>query len=389
MARSVESGRASARAQVSPKGGPAATWRTFKAHMTYSVEWISGDEDFARLGPQWDRLAGDDSTPFDTHAWYRAWWKAFGSPGELALCVAWRDDRLAAVLPLFRSPGGRLRAMANTHSPSFRPLWNEPAALGAVLKATLRSGAGSVELAPFPQGDAGAPLLSALSSAMRAPHVSEPLYASPIVSTVGSFDEWRAASKPRWGAPLERFRRNLLRAGAEFSIVERPVNLESELTSGFAVEASGWKGETGSAITSSPQTECFYRSVASVFHARRELRLSRIELPDGMAAFDLCLLHNGRLYLLKTGFDEQFRKRAPGLVLRLSTIERCFELGLTAHELLGADEGWKLKFSTTKTAYCAHRLYARRPVPLMRWTYRSAVRPTLRRVYRAVKRQAR
>jgi hypothetical protein len=59
--------------------------------------------------------------------------------------------------------------------------------------------------------------------------------------------------------------------------------------------------------------------------------------PGETAAFDFCLLHCGRLYLLKTGFDERFRRLAPGLVMRLSIIERCFESGLDVHELLGEE----------------------------------------------------
>ena len=54
-------------------------------------------------------------------------------------------------------------------------------------------------------------------------------------------------------------------------------------------------------------------------------------------ALDLSLLHNDRLWLLKTGFDESYRRLVPGLVLRLSIIERSFELGLSGHELLGDD----------------------------------------------------
>ena len=68
------------------------------------------------------------------------------------------------------------------------------------------------------------------------------------------------------------------------------------------------------------------------------------------AAFDLCLLYGDRLYLLKTGYDERFRRLAPGLVMRLSIVERCFELGIDAHELLGDEAEWKRKFATGERA---------------------------------------
>ena len=104
-----------------------------------------------------------------------------------------------------------------------------------------------------------------------------------------------------------------------------------------------------------------------------------------MVAFDLSLLHEGRLYLLKTAYDEGFGRLAPGLVLRLSVIERCFELGLEAHELLGGADEYKLKFSTTDRRHVGLRAYRRLPAPVVRYGYRRSLRPGLRRAYRAVR----
>ncbi len=91
-----------------------------------------------------------------------------------------------------------------------------------------------------------------------------------------------------------------------------------------------------------------------------------------MVAFDFTLLVNRRLYLLKTGHDEEFGKLRPGLVLRLAVIERCFELELAAHELLGERSAWKAMFATAERAHLRLSVYARRPVPLGRYVYRRA-----------------
>ena len=67
-----------------------------------------------------------------------------------------------------------------------------------------------------------------------------------------------------------------------------------------------------------------------------------------MIAWDLGILHRNRLYSPKSGYLEEFRPLGPGLVLELATIERCFEPGIEAHELLGTDEPYKLRFSTSE-----------------------------------------
>lgn len=348
-----------------------------------TAEWLTEPSELTALGGEWDRLLPADARPFDLHCWYTTWWEAFGAAGELRVCVARRDGRLVGVLPLYLE-GGELRSMANGHSPVFRPLALDAEAEAALLAEATAQGAALLDLPSLPEGDRCLEAIEDGGGKMR--WNVEPAYASPIVDTSGDFDAWRAESKKRWGAPLERFRRKMGRDHeAELSIVEPPADLERELADGFAVEASGWKGEAGTAIVSTPETEAFYRGIATAFAARDELRLSRIVLDGETAAFDFTLLHRGRLYLLKTGFDERFRKLAPGLVMRLSIIERCFEDGIEAHELLGEESEWKAKFATGKRTHVRAIAYPAGMSGSLRRSYRSALRPKLKAAYRRLR----
>jgi len=119
------------------------------------------------------------------------------------------------------------------------------------------------------------------------------------------------------------------------------------------------------------------------------LRTSSIRLDGRVAAFDLCLLDDGRVYGVRFGYDERFRRVGPGLVLQHSEIERCCELGLDAFELGGDDDQYKRRFATEKRPHYSLRAYTRRPLSLARYGYRRGVRPTLRRVYRALPERAR
>jgi CelD/BcsL family acetyltransferase involved in cellulose biosynthesis len=308
----------------------------------------------------------------------------------MQMCLAWEGERLQAALPLMAHQRASLTAMANVHTPVFRPVGRSKAAIRAVVDAALGSRPGSVELPALPVGDPSLPILRAAADASGRRHVISLQHVSPIVSTEGSYDAWRALTRPRWSAPLERFRRKMARDHrAELSIVEPPADLDAELARGFAVEASGWKAEEGTAILSDERTIAFYREIAHSFAARGELRLSRVVLDDHWAAFDLCLLHRNRLYLLKTGYDERFRRLAPGLVMRLSIIERCFELGLAAHELLGDEAEWKRKFATGVRAHVGFHAYGRGLTGSVRYTYRATARPLLKRAYAGLSRSTR
>ncbi|HEU0025145.1 MAG TPA: GNAT family N-acetyltransferase [Thermoleophilaceae bacterium] len=350
--------------------------------MSLRIEWLGEPERFAQLGPHWDEMLPPDARPFDCHAWYAAWYRAFHDDSRMRVCLAWEGDRLRAAFPLVERQGHSLSAMANVHTPVFRPVGGDGAAVQAVVDAALASGTGNVELIAISAGDPSLTFMQDAASEAGRRHVIARQHVSPIVDLVGTYEDWRASSRPRWSAPLERFRRKMARDHeAEFSIVEPPESLEAELARGFAVEASGWKGQGGTAIVSDPGTMTFYSELAHSFADRGELRLSRIVLDGEWAAFDLCLLHRRRLYLLKTGYDERFRRLAPGLVMRLSIIERCFELGIHAHELLGDDAEWKRKFSTGERAHLSFHAYERGIRGRVGYTYRAAARPLLKRAY--------
>jgi len=271
--------------------------------------------------------------------------------------------------------------MANVHTPVFSLPARDDGALEAAVAAVLARAASDLVMPALPaEGDALARLEDASRMAGRATLV-EAQHTSPIVDTSGDFEDYSRLTKSRWNA-IARKRRKLMRErDAELRLVEAPSDLRGEIESGFELEASGWKGGAGTAIDSDPRTATFYRAVAVAFDAMGELRLSSLTVDGRLAAFDLCLLRGGRLYLLKTGYDESLSKYAPGLVLRLGVVERCFELGLLAHDLGGDPTDWKLKFSTTAREHRVFRSYRRRPAPMLRYFYRGAARPLMKRAY--------
>jgi CelD/BcsL family acetyltransferase involved in cellulose biosynthesis len=349
--------------------------------VTERLEWVADRARFDELSTEWDRLADREGTPFSHHAWFRCWLDAFG-PTDLCTCVLWRSDLLAAALPLRATRGGAA-TIANAHTPFLRPLGVDREAVMTLYEQAARE-LGQLVIEPLPDRFRRDDDLVEAANRRGMWTSTDSRHTSPIVETSGDFNAWREGSKQRWGAPLERFRRKAARErGAELALVFTPEDLDSELDECLQVEASGWKGKQETAVLSQPETTSFYRGVAAAFHQRGELRLSTLRL-DGrrLAAFDLCLLHRGRLYLLKTGYDESFRKLAPGLVLQLSVIERCFETDLDAFELLGGDTEWKRKFATTERQHVSLRSFRRRPKPTLLFAYRRAVRPPLKRAYR-------
>ena len=353
--------------------------------MAAVVEWIRNADSFAALESEWDALLPEDPHPFDLHCWYVAWWEAFGGDSQLSVCTVRRDGELVGALPL-RRDGRRLRGLGNDHTPLTRPLAADGEALQKLAAAVAEAKPASLELLSLPDGD---PTLTALERACLEGSmlpVVEPSHASPFVDTRGDYETWRKENKHRWKAPLERKWRKMEREfESDFTMIEAPKNLEAELSEGLRIEASGWKGEGGTAIESAPETAAFYRLMTKAFHERDELRFNWIVLDGKAVSFDMCLLYRNRLYTLKSGYDEDYRNLAPGFVLRLAVIKRCFEDGIDEHDLLGAEIGWKTRFASGNRPHVNLRAYRKSPFGYARRGYRHRLRPSLKTAYRRLR----
>jgi CelD/BcsL family acetyltransferase involved in cellulose biosynthesis len=206
-----------------------------------------------------------------------------------------------------------------------------------------------------------------------------PYRRSPVIDTTGSFADWRTLTRPRWRSNFDRLRRKMERDHeVEMAILEAPRDLDAQLDAGWNVERRGWKGETGTAIASSQATAEFYRRVAHAFAKRDELRLSSIVLDGELVAFDLTLVCHRRVWGLKTGFDPAYRRVAPGFVMRLAMIERCFDTAIDAVELLGDADEWKMRFATGTHDHRVVEACPRRSATAMTWIAHSQARSVAR-----------
>lgn len=343
------------------------------------TEWLRGADALRSLAPAWRALSTD---PFTAPEWILPWCEMFAPDTGIEAVTAWRATELVALVPLVRR-GNRLEAPVNVHTPYFDIPASDSSARVSVLGELLATEASSIVLDALPADGPTAEWLCHHAAGRRV--VARSRHVSPCVDTGQGVDAFRTATRRRWGAPLDRFRRKMFREHeASFHLIQAPNDLDRVLDRGFGVEASGWKGAAGTAITSDRQTERFYRSVAHEFAARGQLALSWLSFGDEMVCFDLDLLVGDTLYLLKTGFDERYRRLAPGLVLRLALIERCIEMGLAAHDLLGDDTEWKRKFALSERRHVELRIYRSGTWPTTQWAYWRFARPTLRRGYAAI-----
>lgn len=133
----------------------------------------------------------------------------------------------------------------------------------------------------------------------------------------------------------KNFRRSLKRArqyldelpGVQFTFTRSGPQLEEKLDALMDVEASGWKGVLGSgtAIKLHPALRCFYRTLTRTLSAYGRVSINTLTTDGKCIAAQFCILLDNTAYILKIGYDEDYKRYAPGNLLMDLFLKRCME----------------------------------------------------------------
>jgi CelD/BcsL family acetyltransferase involved in cellulose biosynthesis len=333
---------------------------------------------------EWEELADRvGAPPFLRPGWIGAWLGAFGR-GELETIEVRREGELAALMPMVRR-GRRLRSPVNWHTPLFGPLGVDRAARRQVVAQAFERSQTVVDL-DLLDGDP-LELDSIASAAHEADRVTlaRDVAHSPYIRLEADFAEYERSLSRNRRKSLRRRRRRLEEEGrVRFEVHDGRTELDRLLAETFAVEAAGWKGRRGSAISSSPETARFYTEVARWAADRGWLRLALLRLDGRPIASDFAIEHGGAWYTLKAGYDEEFRSFGPGALLLAEEIAHCCEHpGVSRIELLGQEDAFKSSWTALSAPRTRIRSFGKTPAGLLSWARATSwqlARPFLRRV---------
>lgn len=302
--------------------------------------------------------------------WFEIWLAAFGGArsgiwppgagaGDLAIPYTLGERRI-----------GRVRVpvafgAANAHTPRYD-------VLGPVSTPDVLSGMMAdlgVDMLVFPY----LPSASRLLRALRGPGATlsrqiEFCETSPYVDCRGAWDDyWQTRGKTtREGWAKQE--RKLLKRGAQFVLLRQWHEVEAVLPTVLAIEASGWKGEQGSAIRQHDNTLKFYTALTRAWAQRGELYLFLLSMDGVHVAFQLCALCDGVLSSLKVGFLHDYVKDSPGQVLRLHALRWAFaQPNVSRLDMLGPRTDHKVKWATAGEDLYTLRVFRRSARGRLAW----------------------
>lgn len=137
------------------------------------------------------------------------------------------------------------------------------------------------------------------------------------------------AAGPALGASAKQIRnarRLKARARERFGTVETAFVRDRDALCGavddfMRAEASGWKGEKGTAVSFDPRVAAFYRELMAAFAATGQARVAVLRFGGDVAAAHLLITSDDTAYVLKIAYDSRYNGAGAGSILLADLLE--------------------------------------------------------------------
>jgi CelD/BcsL family acetyltransferase involved in cellulose biosynthesis len=330
------------------------------------AEIVRNRRRFAALSDVWDTLAAQHGTPLALHAWYSAALAALdGERCDLRVVLVWDGNRLAAAAPLVldksRLPARLVPIDAFAGEPD-RLLYRDPAALADLAQAcaSLRT--------PilFRRLSASEDDRSAFSSRLRSGALvsCRPRHASATVGLPDSFEAIEAGMSSSRRSTIRRKWRAATREHGDVRvefITPAPHDLPAQLARLEAIEGSGWKSRSGTALAADPRMGRFVTHMAEAFAQTGALVLAYLSFGARDAACRLILRGGTTWFEIKIGYDEDFARFSPGVLLMHAVLREACRTGMRSYAFLGIHESWQDHWPRDIVADCRLATYPLSP----------------------------
>jgi CelD/BcsL family acetyltransferase involved in cellulose biosynthesis len=321
------------------------------------VQTIRTLAELDRIESAWERLAADRN-PVTDFAYARAWAAGLSSSQGLSVLTAGDPETLAiAPLVIHRGAAGWLTVLGAEMYEIMDFPYADEIAVSELARAILRTGR-PLDLKRI---SADSPAVAAIEAAYRGRGVAwrRPVGGSPWIPLDDSWSEPEMRLEAGRRSDLRRARRHAEKMGAVETAIIAPTHTELPqlLDEAFQVEAAGWKGADGTALSTDPLRGAFFRRYAEQACAKGILRMCVLRIGGQPAAAQIAIESGNRFDLLRAGYDERFSRCSPGMLLTAESIRYAARRGLRAYEFNGNVEPWTKVWTQHEHACCSLRAY--------------------------------
>jgi CelD/BcsL family acetyltransferase involved in cellulose biosynthesis len=98
-------------------------------------------------------------------------------------------------------------------------------------------------------------------------------------------------------------------------------DLDAWIDDFLVLEAKGWKGQAGSALASTPETDAFFRAAVRGAEAAARLQFLRLDLDGRAIAMLVTFMAPPGAFTFKIAFDEDHARFSPGVLIQLEYLK--------------------------------------------------------------------
>jgi CelD/BcsL family acetyltransferase involved in cellulose biosynthesis len=306
---------------------------------------------FRGLGSEWNEIAPPkDVEPWQTFSWMEAAATACGGNHLLRVITVRKDGRLVAIAPLVLKPSEqpfsplRLDFLGGEELKEPNRLISlDPPSLELLVDVIVSERVYPIRLSRVPNDPENIrflvtkfresgwfiPILS-----MSYPYLD--LGTNPIRKSLRE-DLGRARRKAKVHGEVR----------SEAVVASSREELQEYLEDAFRIEGSGWKGRNGTAILSNEFRRKFFERYACSAWNDGTLRLRFLRVNGACVAAQYAIESARSYWLLNVGYDEDYRQCSPGNLLLEESIRDAARSGLLRYNLLGKEEPWTRRWTTT------------------------------------------
>lgn len=365
----------------------------------YYIDKITDMDRIVEIKELWQDLQHrcEIDIPFNTYDWYHIWWESFQPDNEFSVYVVYLDNsrnKICAVLPMYRSGITKrnkaiLSTWSNTHSFRTGILCDKDHyhALDLLLSYLNSDLSWENIHIPYLVADNETELmLKKALSRQKLRYLSQPGMSSPVLEIKGAWDDYFNQFGRSTRESLRRKTRNILEKTNGRAEIICGINndLDSKLNKCWQISRKTWKQKIGSSIAYDNSRMKFYEEIAC--SPNGWIVLAILYLRNEPIAFEYNLLYKGTLYNLKLGYDEDYSKLSPGVVLRLKMLEWAFsDERVKNFDFMGNAAEYKLMFSTHQLTHNNITIYSRSMRHTLYVFYKGKLRPILARNLRPIR----
>lgn len=289
------------------------------------------------------------SHPFTTYEWFDCWYRAYCNPSRARVILVREkgDNNLRAILPgmliKLKKGGITLNGFSyagNGHSPRCGIISKEDdvEAKQSAIIAIWEHLEKKVDLAVFMSIEVGSPTHFVLNN-IKLPHLFlriEHSFESPAFDISKGWDSYLATRSKKFRKRIRNGKNRAERLGKlNYNVISSGFISEQDIERLKLIDNKTWQHREGTGLFSTIENGNFYRELLRTFGKHRPVILCLLQIGDRDVAYEVATSFCLTSFFLKYGYDPEFNKCSPGLLIQSHLGEYFSLLGYHEIDLVG------------------------------------------------------